>query len=142
MEHIENNKKIITELNIDELKLLQTTMDKQLLIIKFGAEWCGPCKKIAPSYQEFIKKCPVNIICADINVDSNLDLYMGLKKAKMVQSIPVFLAFWGGIKRDAWYIPDDSVIGSDEKTVGDFFNRCVYKATEMNVKQDCYSYFS
>ena len=142
MENIENNKKVITELDIDELKLLQTKMHKQLLIIKFGAEWCGPCKKIAPSYKEFMMKCPENIICADINVDNNLDLYMGLKKAKMVQSIPVFLAFWGGIKRDVWYIPDDSVIGSDEKLVGDFFNRCIYKANEMNSTQEGYSYFS
>ena len=137
-----NQRTVITELDIEDLKLLQAKMTEHVLIIKFGAEWCGPCKKIAPVYQEFIKKSPSNIIFADIDVDDNLDLYLGLKKHKMIQGIPVFLAFWGGINRLSWYIPDDSVIGADEITVAKFFDRCVKKATDLAVKQVGYSYFN
>ena len=122
---------VITELNVKQLKSIQDMMSNQLIIIKFGAEWCGPCKTIAPAYKAFIQQCPNNIICADIDVDENLDLYATLKKQKMVKGIPVFLAFWGGVKRDAWYIPDDSIVGADQNAVNDFFIRCTKKAQEM-----------
>ena len=124
-------KQIITDLKVTELEKLQSTLGNNVLIIKFGAEWCGPCKRIAPAYKEFINKSASNIICADIDVDENLDLYMALKKYKMVQSIPVFLVFYGDVKRDKWYIPDDSVIGADDKNVASFFKRCQEKANSL-----------
>jgi thiol-disulfide isomerase/thioredoxin len=133
-----SEKKVITELTVSDLKDLQNKMKTHVLIIKFGADWCGPCKKIAPLYYEFINNSVTsNIIFADIDVDENLDLYMALKKQKMVTGIPVFLAFWGGVKRDMWYIPDDSVIGADEKQVTEFFKRCASKANNEG-----YSYYS
>jgi thioredoxin 1 len=70
------SKPIITELNVTELEKLQATMGNSILIIKFGAEWCGPCKKIAPTYKKFISKSANNIICADIDVDDSIDLYI------------------------------------------------------------------
>ena len=116
---------IITELTIKQLQALQSALQgNQVLIIKFGAEWCGPCKRIAPAYQAFSQTCSANIICADIDVDDSIELYLSLKRAKMVSSIPVFLAFFGGVKRDMWYIPDDSVIGADPLAVDKFFQRC------------------
>ena len=136
-------KQIITELNVAQLQGLQSSAKNQVLILKFGAEWCGPCKKIAPAYQEFIRTCPNNIICADIDVDNNLDLYMALKKQKMVTGIPVFLAFFGGVKRDLWFIPDDSIIGADSQAVLNFFNRCVKKANELSPSASAgYTYYS
>jgi len=131
---------VITELNVAQLKAIQAMLKNQLMVIKFGAEWCGPCKAIAPAYQEFVLNCPSNIVCADIDVDENLDLYAALKKQKMVKGIPVFLAFWGGVKRDAWYIPDDSVVGADPATVNEFFLRCAKKAQELTTEG--YSYYS
>jgi thiol-disulfide isomerase/thioredoxin len=135
-------KQIITELNVDQLKALQTSMSKDVLIIKFGADWCGPCKTINPSYQTFIKNSPPNIIFADIDVDENLDLYLALKKQKMVSGIPAFLAFFAREKRDAWFIPDDSVVGADAVAVANFFKRCEKKAMELFILPEGYTYFS
>ena len=131
-------KQVITELNVAQLENLQAGIGNSVLILKFGAEWCGPCTKIAPAYKTFISKSASNIICADIDVDENLDLYMALKKYKMVQGIPVFLAFYGDVARDKWYIPDDSVIGADDKSVAEFFKRCEDKAINLVP----YTYFS
>jgi thiol-disulfide isomerase/thioredoxin len=133
-------KAVITELNVAQLRSIQAMLKNQVMVIKFGAEWCGPCKTIAPAYQEFVLNCPINIVCADIDVDENLDLYASLKKQKMVKGIPVFLAFWGGVKRDAWYIPDDSVVGADPAAVNDFFLRCARKAQELTTEG--YSYYT
>ena len=135
-------KQIITELDVDELKTLQAKLGKQLLIIKFGADWCGPCKKIAPTFQSFIKTAPANIIFADINVEDNVNLFIALKKHKMIQGIPVFLAFYGKSEREHWFIPDDSCVGADEKQVADFFTRCQNKALEQAIMPSGYTYFS
>lgn len=135
-------KQIITELDVDELKTLQAKLGKQLLIIKFGADWCGPCKKIAPTFQSFIKTAPANIIFADINVDDNVNLFIALKKHKMIQGIPGFLAFYGKSEREHWFIPDDSCVGADEKQVADFFTRCQNKALEQAIMPSGYTYFS
>jgi thiol-disulfide isomerase/thioredoxin len=135
-------KQVITELNVKQLQMLQSALKNDVLILKFGAEWCGPCKTIAPFYKEFMLKAPMNILFGDIDVDENLDLYMALKKQKMVTGIPVFLAFFGGVQRDAWFIPDDSVIGADPVAVNNFFKRCSAKAISMAAMSEGYSYFS
>lgn len=133
-------KQVITELNVSQLQALQKSSSNSVIILKFGAEWCGPCKMIAPLYKEFILKAPRNILFGDIDVDENLDLYMALKKQKMVTGIPVFLAFFGDVKRDAWFIPDDSVIGADTVAVNKFFQRCTAKA--LDLVPSGYTYFS
>ena len=133
---------LVTELNVSQLQAIQKSMPTSVIVLKFGADWCGPCKAIAPLYKEFMSKAPTNILFGDIDVDENLDLYMALKKQKMVSGIPVFLAFFGGVKRDAWYIPDDSVVGADPVAVNNFFKRCTTKAIAMAVMPEGYSYYS
>ena len=138
-----NVKTIITELDVPQLQTLQAEMTKQVLVIKFGADWCGPCKKIAPNFHDYIAKAPANIIFADIDVDENMDLYMALKKQKMVNGIPVFLAYYSdNKKRDKWFIPDDSIVGADIRAVAEFFGRCSKKAFEMKSSHEGYSYYS
>ena len=138
-----NVKTIITELDVPQLQTLQAEMTKQVLVIKFGADWCGPCKKIAPNFHDYIAKAPANIIFADIDVDENMDLYMALKKHKMVNGIPVFLAYYSdNKKRDKWFIPDDSIVGADIRAVAEFFGRCSKKAFEMKSSHEGYSYYS
>ena len=136
--------KIITQLDVKQLQELQAKMMSQILIIKFGADWCGPCKKIAPNYVDFIKTAPTNIIFSDIDIDESIDLYMNLKRNKMVSGIPVFFDYYVGVKRDKWFIPDDSIIGGDVKLVTEFFERCTKKALELGSgnKSEGYSYFS
>jgi len=131
----------IIELSAAELQKLQRDMGNKILIIKFGAEWCGPCKRIAPVFHAFIKSQPENIIFADIDVDNNLDLYMALKRNKMINAVPVFLAYYGDNKnREKWFIPDDSLIGADDTQVKQFFQRCLDKASKIN--EIGYSYYS
>ena len=134
--------KIIHELTIEDLQKLQTAMDKCILILKFGADWCGPCKKIAPAFYKFVQEAPPNIIFADIDVDEQLELYMALKRNKMVNGIPVMIAYYGNAKRDKWFIPEDSVIGADETSVNAFFTRTKSKAIEMQHPAAGYSYYS
>lgn len=92
-----------------------------LIIIKLGAEWCGPCKQIKNVVHAFYASSPPEVVCADIDVDQSFDFYAFLKSKKMVNGIPVLLCYKKG---NTTYIPDDSVTGSDAQSLHLFFQRC------------------
>ena len=92
-----------------------------LVIIKMGATWCGPCKKIKPVVDEFFASSPDNVVCCEIDVDECDDLYSYFKSKRMVNGIPVVLCFKKG---NTSYIPDDSVTGVDSVVLDKFFTSC------------------
>jgi thioredoxin-like negative regulator of GroEL len=92
-----------------------------LVIIKFGAEWCSPCKQIKPVIDAFFASSPPEVICADIDIDESFDLYAFLKSKKMVNGIPVVLCYKKG---NTTFVPDDSVTGASPPDLHAFFVRC------------------
>ena len=97
-----------------------------LIIIKLGATWCGPCKKIAPVLEGFFATSPPNVLCCDLDVDECDDVYAMMKSKRMVNGIPVILCYKKG---NTSYIPDDSVTGADPGMLAAFFQRCgVYQS--------------
>ena len=62
------------------------------VIVDFWAEWCGPCKTIAPILGELSTELADQITVAKVNVDDNPDLAMRYN----VMSIPTLLVFSGG----------------------------------------------
>jgi thioredoxin 1 len=63
--------------------------ERQLTLVDFYADWCGPCKMLAPILQEVkaILKDEVRII--KINVDQHQDLAAEF----MVRGVPTMLLF-------------------------------------------------
>jgi thioredoxin 1 len=61
------------------------------VLVDFWAEWCGPCKQIAPILTEIADEQP-SLRIAKINVDENPDLAMRFN----VMSIPTLLVFEQG----------------------------------------------
>ncbi len=74
----------LTSSNFDE----QVTGSDKPVIVDFWAEWCGPCKMIAPILAEIAIEQPA-ITIAKLNVDENPDLAMRFN----VMSIPTLLIF-------------------------------------------------
>jgi thiol-disulfide isomerase/thioredoxin len=116
-------KNIFMELTTDEFKKLRNELNNETIILKFSAIWCGPCQKIKSRCEEWFAKLPSNVILFEIDIDDSLELYMALKKYKMVNGIPAILAFHTRTKEERWYIPDDSVNTGDPNSVDKFFAR-------------------
>jgi thiol-disulfide isomerase/thioredoxin len=122
---------IYTELNIENLKEILSLVDDNenkdnvAIIIKFGADWCGPCNRIMPYCHNIFKKYPEKIICFDIDIDNdkNLELYLAYKQKKMVTSIPVIFAYVTNSERDKnhWWVPDFSVNSAKQHDLDSFF---------------------
>ena len=93
-----------------------------IIILKFGASWCKPCKLIETPVYNFFGSSPDNVICGDIDIDDSFDVFSYLKTKKMVSGVPTLLCYKKG---NITYIPDDSVSGSDLNNLNAFFIRCI-----------------
>ena len=106
-------------------ELINNLVDNQLIIVKFTAEWCGPCQGIKSLVEEQVKLLPKTVQFYEIDIDDSLELYMKLKQKKMVNGIPAILAYKSIEDKEYWYVPDDSVLGANKNNVTEFFNRCI-----------------
>lgn len=62
------------------------------VIVDFWAEWCGPCKMIAPILDEIATDMEGNVKVTKLNVDENSDIAQRFG----VMSIPTLLMFRDG----------------------------------------------
>jgi thioredoxin 1 len=62
------------------------------VVVDFWAEWCGPCKKIAPILEEIAEEHGDRLSVAKLDVDANPDL----AREYSVMSIPTLLVFNNG----------------------------------------------
>jgi thiol-disulfide isomerase/thioredoxin len=99
-----------------------------IVIVKFGATWCGPCKLIAKRVHELMHTImnvyKEKVVCYDIDVDDCFELYAFLKSKKMVNGIPAILVWDIG---NLTFIPNDSAIGSNVNEINLLFDRCSNK---------------
>ena len=62
------------------------------ILVDFWAEWCGPCKVIAPILEEISSERAGKIEIAKLNIDENLDV----TRRYEVMSIPTLMLFKDG----------------------------------------------
>lgn len=73
----------LTEQNFDEALVA----NQGVLMVDFWAEWCGPCRAIAPVLDELTRNSGGRVTLAKVNVDEN----PGLAARYGIRSIPTIL---------------------------------------------------
>ncbi|HWH91361.1 MAG TPA: thioredoxin [Candidatus Binatia bacterium] len=74
----------------------EVTQDGKPVIVDFWAEWCGPCKMIAPLLDEIAREKADAVKVAKVNVDENQSLSIKYN----IRAIPALLFFKNGQLRD------------------------------------------
>jgi thioredoxin 1 len=88
--------------NSSVIKLDEANFDRELkqddkpVIVDFWAEWCGPCKMIAPLLDEIAREKADAVKVAKVNVDENQSLSLKYN----IRAIPALLFFKNGQLRD------------------------------------------
>ena len=82
----------------DLLQLNDANFDETLVgadtpvLVDFWAEWCGPCKTIAPVLEQIAEERKGQVTIAKLNIDDNLQTQARFD----VMSIPTLILFKGG----------------------------------------------
>ena len=74
--------------NITKDTIESTIADNDIVLIDFWAEWCGPCRSFAPTYEQMSEKYP-NITFAKVDTEAEQELAGGFG----IRSIPTLVAF-------------------------------------------------
>ncbi|HJO82959.1 MAG: thioredoxin [SAR202 cluster bacterium] len=93
---------VVTDANFEE----EVAGSDTLVVVDFWAEWCGPCKMIAPIVEQLADEYDGKVKFAKLDVDSNPQTAMNFG----IRGIPALLIFNDGK-------PVDTVVGAVPKSV-------------------------
>lgn len=85
------------------------------VLIDFWAEWCGPCKMIAPIVDEIAEEYEGRLRVGKLDADEHQDVLMQYG----VMSIPTLILFKNGeaVERITGYVPKNKITGMLESKI-------------------------
>ena len=96
-----------------ELKITAANFENEVLnsdklvLLDFYADWCGPCKMLAPVVHEIAEENAGTLKVGKINVDEQMELAMRFQ----VSSIPMLVVFKDGkvVTKSVGYRPKEEI---------------------------------
>jgi thioredoxin 1 len=86
------DRKINTPIEVTDLNFNDVIKSSRLVVIDCWAQWCAPCRMMAPIIDELAKEYAGKILFGKLNVDENRKIPVKYQ----IMSIPTFLIFREG----------------------------------------------
>lgn len=106
-EEIEEGVPVTTTSTADRQLVIETNQDKfgtevlqasKPVLVDFYADWCGPCKQMAPTIEKLANQYDGRIQVFKVNIDNNPRLVAKYN----IQSIPTFIIFKNGASAETF----------------------------------------
>ena len=81
-----------TKVVTDETFEAEVLQNSKPVIVDYWAEWCGPCRMVAPVLEEIAAENSDKITIAKVNIDENPEI----ARRYQIMSIPTMSVFSGG----------------------------------------------
>ena len=82
---------VLTDSTFDE----EVNSSERVVLVDFWAEWCGPCKLVAPILEEIAAEHASRIVIGKLDVDDNPDVARRFE----IMSIPTMIVFQDGVPK-------------------------------------------
>lgn len=97
--------------SLSSLEDIATAIDNarnanKLLLLKFGAKWCKPCKMIAPVTQRLVESNSTTLSGFEVDVDEVVEALVQFN----VSSLPTFLLIFNGNVVSTWTGADNQAL--------------------------------
>ena len=103
---------MVKEISVDNFDE-QVINKSGVTVVDFFANWCGPCRKLAPILEEVENELTEKVSFAKIDTDENIES----AKKYQVSGLPTLLVFKNGevVERMVGLMPKSSIITNIEK---------------------------
>lgn len=98
----------------------ETVQGDGIVVLDFWADWCGPCKRFAPIFEQAAEENP-DAVFGKVDTEANQELSAALQ----IQSIPTLMLFRDGVllARESGLLPGKAI------------NELIAKAKELNMDE-------
>ncbi|MBI3005365.1 MAG: thioredoxin [Ignavibacteriales bacterium] len=106
--HLKKERIIVKPIIITDATFKESVLENdKLTIVDFWAEWCGPCRMIAPVLEEIASEYAGDLQVVKLNVDENPET----PQTYGIRSIPTLLFFRAGnlVDRSIGFLPKEEL---------------------------------
>ncbi|MGJ4138529.1 thioredoxin [Corynebacterium evansiae] len=98
----------------------ETVQGDGIVVLDFWADWCGPCKRFAPIFEQASEENP-DAVFGKVDTEANQELSAALQ----IQSIPTLMLFRDGVllARESGLLPGKAI------------NELIAKAKELDMDE-------
>jgi len=90
---------------------------RQPVLVDFWAEWCGPCKQLAPVLEKVVKAAKGKVKLVKMDIDKHPAVFGQLSQQMGIRSIPAVIAFIDGQVADGFLsaLPENQIVAFIER---------------------------